>query len=247
MRDQQVDLKLISGDARETVTAVAHAVGIPEDAQVIEGSRAAHGQGRARAGGAAQHDLLPDHARAEEGAGRRARRARPLHGDDRRRRQRRAGAEAGAARRRDGLGKPDHQGRRRHRPAARPVLDAAARGRRGPADRPQHPPARAPVPDQVGLRRLPDPARGDLRLHLPVPAPPAHRRRAADDRHPLVRARAGPERGPALPRAAAAGAGRIRVPRRDRHGHRLAALVLPRRQRLRRHASRRAAPRRRRR
>ena len=37
MRDQQVDLKLISGDARETVTAVAHAVGVPEDAHVIEG------------------------------------------------------------------------------------------------------------------------------------------------------------------------------------------------------------------
>ena len=29
MREQQVDLKLISGDARSTVTAVAHAVGIP--------------------------------------------------------------------------------------------------------------------------------------------------------------------------------------------------------------------------
>ena len=37
MRDQQVDLKLISGDARETVTAVANAVGVPEDARVIEG------------------------------------------------------------------------------------------------------------------------------------------------------------------------------------------------------------------
>ena len=37
MRDQQVDLKLISGDARETVTAVAHAVGVPTDAAVIEG------------------------------------------------------------------------------------------------------------------------------------------------------------------------------------------------------------------
>ena len=32
MRDQQVDLKLISGDARETVTAVAQAVGVPADA-----------------------------------------------------------------------------------------------------------------------------------------------------------------------------------------------------------------------
>jgi cation-transporting ATPase E len=37
MRKQQVDLKLISGDARETVTAVAHAVGVPPDAQVVDG------------------------------------------------------------------------------------------------------------------------------------------------------------------------------------------------------------------
>lgn len=37
MREQQVDLKLISGDARSTVTAVAYAVGVPRDAGVIEG------------------------------------------------------------------------------------------------------------------------------------------------------------------------------------------------------------------
>ena len=37
MRDQEVDLKLISGDARSTVTAVAHSVGVPGDAGVIEG------------------------------------------------------------------------------------------------------------------------------------------------------------------------------------------------------------------
>ncbi len=37
MRAQQVDLKLISGDARATVTAVAYAVGVPQDAGVIEG------------------------------------------------------------------------------------------------------------------------------------------------------------------------------------------------------------------
>ena len=37
MREQQVDLKLISGDARQTVTAVASAVGVPSDANVIEG------------------------------------------------------------------------------------------------------------------------------------------------------------------------------------------------------------------
>jgi magnesium-transporting ATPase (P-type) len=38
MRAEDVDLKLISGDARATVTAVAYAVGVPEDAGVVEGS-----------------------------------------------------------------------------------------------------------------------------------------------------------------------------------------------------------------
>jgi cation-transporting P-type ATPase E len=37
MREQQVDLKLISGDARETVTSVAHSLGISREAGVIEG------------------------------------------------------------------------------------------------------------------------------------------------------------------------------------------------------------------
>jgi len=38
MRDENVDLKLISGDAKATVTAVAQAVGVPADAGVIEGT-----------------------------------------------------------------------------------------------------------------------------------------------------------------------------------------------------------------
>ena len=38
IRAEQIDLKLISGDARATVTAVAYAVGVPADAGVIEGS-----------------------------------------------------------------------------------------------------------------------------------------------------------------------------------------------------------------
>ncbi len=37
MREENVDLKLISGDARATVTAVAYGVGVPRDAGVIEG------------------------------------------------------------------------------------------------------------------------------------------------------------------------------------------------------------------
>jgi cation-transporting ATPase E len=38
MREQEVDLKLISGDARATVTAVAYAVGVSRDAGVVDGS-----------------------------------------------------------------------------------------------------------------------------------------------------------------------------------------------------------------
>jgi cation-transporting P-type ATPase E len=37
MREQEVDLKLISGDARQTVTAVATAVGVPANAGVVDG------------------------------------------------------------------------------------------------------------------------------------------------------------------------------------------------------------------
>ncbi len=37
MREQEVDLKLISGDARQTVTAVAAALGVPTEAGVVEG------------------------------------------------------------------------------------------------------------------------------------------------------------------------------------------------------------------
>ena len=37
MRSEEVDLKLISGDAKATVTSVAKSVGLPEDAGVIEG------------------------------------------------------------------------------------------------------------------------------------------------------------------------------------------------------------------
>jgi magnesium-transporting ATPase (P-type) len=38
IREEKIDLKLISGDARATVTAVAYAVGVPQDAGVIDGS-----------------------------------------------------------------------------------------------------------------------------------------------------------------------------------------------------------------
>ncbi|HEY7255266.1 MAG TPA: cation-translocating P-type ATPase [Solirubrobacterales bacterium] len=37
IRDEDIDLKLISGDARATVTAVAYAVGVPRDAGIVDG------------------------------------------------------------------------------------------------------------------------------------------------------------------------------------------------------------------
>ena len=48
MREQQVDLKLISGDARETVTAVAQSVGVPRGRGRHRGPGPAPGQVRAR-------------------------------------------------------------------------------------------------------------------------------------------------------------------------------------------------------
>ena len=66
MRSEEVDLKLISGDARETVTAVAYSVGVPEDAGVIEGSQLPEDpEGLAEAAQREQH-LLPDQAGTEE-------------------------------------------------------------------------------------------------------------------------------------------------------------------------------------
>ena len=89
-------------------------------------------------------------------------------------------------------------------------------GRRGPADRPQHPPPRPPLPDQDRLRGGADPARRRARLRLPLPPPPPDPGRLPDDRHPLLRARPGALRRAALPRPPAAGAGRLRGPGRAR-------------------------------
>ena len=106
IRSEEVDLKLISGDARETVTAVAYSVGVPHDAGVIEGSQLPEDPEMLAEAARAQQRLLPDQAGAEEVAGRGALGLRPLHGDDRRRRQRRAGAEARPDGGRDGLRQP---------------------------------------------------------------------------------------------------------------------------------------------
>ena len=72
MREQDVDLKLISGDARQTVTAVAHAVGVPGDAGVIEGPDLPDGHGRARRSAAERNTIFcritPEQKKALVGA-----------------------------------------------------------------------------------------------------------------------------------------------------------------------------------
>ena len=56
MRSQEVDLKLISGDARSTVTAVAYALGVPREAGVIEGPQLP--DDRARLGKVAEDNTI---------------------------------------------------------------------------------------------------------------------------------------------------------------------------------------------
>ena len=246
MREEEVDLKLISGDARATVTAVAYAVGVPADAGVIEGPELPEDP-EALAEVALRNTIFcrikPEQKKALVAA---LCRRGPLRGDDRRRRQRRAGAEAGADGGGDGLGGAGDQGRRRRGPAQRRVRAPAAGGRRGPADRPQHPPPRPALPDQDRLRGGPDPARRGAGLRLPLPAPPPHPGGLSDDRHPLLRPCPGPLGRAALPGAAAARPGRLRGAGRAGDRARLDPLLLPRRHRLRRHRWKPAAPRRRR-
>jgi cation-transporting P-type ATPase E len=66
MREEEVDLKLISGDARATVTAVAAAVGIPPDAGVIDGTELpedAEGLARAAQGNTVFCRIKPEQKR----------------------------------------------------------------------------------------------------------------------------------------------------------------------------------------
>ena len=125
MRRQRVDLKLISGDARQTVTAVAHAVGVPGDAGVIEGPDLP--DDKAGIALAAEQNTIfcritPEQKKALVGALADRGRFTAMIGD---------GVNDVPALKQarlavgDGLRKPDHQGDRRHRPDARPVLDAA--------------------------------------------------------------------------------------------------------------------------
>ena len=247
MREQEVDLKLISGDARATVTAVAYAVGVPREAGVVEGSELPEDPeelARVALANTIFCRIKPEQKKALVGALVGAGRYVAMIGD----------------------GVNDVPALKRARMAV--AMGSGTQVTKGVADVVLLEDQFSRLPEAVGEgRRI---ARNIHRLgrlyltktvyaaalillvavpglRLPLPPPPPHPGGAADDRHPLLRARPRPLRRAALPRPAAAGAGRLRGPGRAGDGDRLDPLLLPRRHRRRRPASTPGGPRRRRR
>ena len=174
--EQGVELKVISGDNPRTVGAVAARVGLDDadggyDARELPDDLDEHGRGARAAPG-----VRPGHAAAEAGDGRRAAVEGPRGRDDRRRRERRAGAEGRRHRGRHGFGRGRDPRRRAARAARRQVRDAARRRRRGPAGDRQHRAVGEPVRHQDRLRDAARDRGGDRQLAVPVPAAPPHDR-----------------------------------------------------------------------
>ena len=229
MREQQVDLKLISGDARETVTAVAHAVGVPADAQRDRGPGAARRQGRARRGRRGNTifcRITPEQKKALVGALADRGRFTAMIGD---------GVNDVPALKQARLAVAMGSGSQITKGIADIVLlrdqfsmlpRAVAEGRR--IARNIHRLGRLYLTKSVyaGFLILLAAIFGFTFPFLPRQLTVAAFLTIGIPSFVLALA---PERGPALPRPAAAGAGRVRVPGRDRDGDRLAALVLLRR------------------
>ena len=151
--EQDVELKVLSGDAPATVGAIARDAGVPGSAPALDGEALPSEPAALREAvlsAPAVGRISPDGKRAVVDA---LTGGRALRGDGRRRRQRRAGAQGGAARDRAGLGDADGALGRRPRARPRRLRRRAGHGRRGPADPAQHPARRAAVRDQVGVRR----------------------------------------------------------------------------------------------
>ena len=191
MREQEVDLKLISGDARQTVTAVAYALGV--DRRGRRRSRAPTCPPTPLALARVAEDntifcrITPDQKKALVGALSDSGRFTAMIGD---------GVNDVPALKQARLAVAMGSGSQITKGIADIVLlrdqfsmlpRAIAEGRRIARNIHRLGP---PLPDQDRLRRVPDRRGFADRLHLPVPASSAHCRRAADDRHPLLRPRA---------------------------------------------------------
>ena len=114
-REQDVTVKVISGDDPRTVGAIARELGLPDADEPVD-ARDALGRRRRRTRRHARvpRGVRPRHAAAEAGDGAGAAGARPHGRDDRRRRERRARAEGRRHRRRDGVGQRCHPRRSRN-------------------------------------------------------------------------------------------------------------------------------------
>ena len=155
MREQEVDLKLISGDAAATVTAVAYAVGVPRDAGVVEGPDLPddpEALQKVALGNTIFCRIKPEQKKALVAALVDAGRYVAMIGD---------GVNDVPALKQARMAVAMGSGTQVTKGVAdvvlleRPVLAAAGSGRRGAADRPQHPPPRPPLPDQVASTRRP--------------------------------------------------------------------------------------------
>ena len=132
---------MITGDYPGTARAIAHQIGLANPELVTTGAEIAGHErvGAARAGRPMQR-LRARRARAEAAAGRGAEGQRRDRGDDRRRRQRRAGAQGRAHRRRDGQARLGCRARGRVAGAARGRFRLDGRGGQARAsDLRQHP------------------------------------------------------------------------------------------------------------
>ena len=189
--EQDVTVKVLSGDNPRTVGAVAHAGGCPGRGRPCRRQPARRGPGGAGGGPRRTLGVRPGRARAEAGHGEGPALPRPRRGHDRRRGQRRAGPQVGRHRRGDGIGGRGHPVGGPAGPPRQPVLDDAPRRGRGPPGHRQRGAGRGPVPHQE--RVLPAPV--DLHRHrplaVPVPPPAGHPGQLAGHRHPRVLPRPG--------------------------------------------------------
>ena len=145
---QDVTVKIISGDHPSTVAAIARRAGLtlPAMRSTAGPCRRARGAGRRDRG---ERPCSAASARSRSGPWSLALQARGhVVAHDRRRGQRRPGAQGRGHRHRHGLGQPGHPCRRSARPARRQLRHPALRRRRGPAGHQQHRTGRQSVPHQ---------------------------------------------------------------------------------------------------
>ena len=154
LRDQGVAVKVMSGDSPATVAAVAERAGIQVEGPTVDGTHLPEPGRRAHARSHLVDRLCPPLPAAQAAADRGPVGLRPVRGDDRRRRERRAGDEGLAPGDRARKRRADGQERGRQRARHRQLRRGARGDRRGPPDHPEHPAGRAACSPRRPCSRL---------------------------------------------------------------------------------------------